>query len=130
MQEYKKPEFKVKVTTPRAHVNVGEKTSFTVSARYFFGAPVARANVKYYVYRSRHYGWWDEGGEAEEDEFGADPSRDEDESSGYYGYDDNMMLEGEGKLDAQGQPQRRVHGAAGQRERDVGLPVPPRRAGH
>ncbi|HEX6622990.1 MAG TPA: MG2 domain-containing protein, partial [Pyrinomonadaceae bacterium] len=100
VQEYKKPEFKVKVTTPRAHVNVGEKTSFTVSARYFFGAPVARASVKYYVYRSRHYGWWDAGGEAEEDEFGADPSRDEDESSGYSGYDDNMVLEGEGKLDA------------------------------
>jgi uncharacterized protein YfaS (alpha-2-macroglobulin family) len=101
VQEYKKPEYKVRVTTPRASVPVGEKTLFNVSARYFFGAPVTRADVKYYIYRSRHYSWWDEGGEAEADEFGADPSRDEEES-GYYGYGDNMVLEGDGKLDAQG----------------------------
>jgi uncharacterized protein YfaS (alpha-2-macroglobulin family) len=100
VQEYKKPEFKVKVTTPRAYVPVGEKTTFTVSANYFFGAPVARGTVKYYVYRSRNYGWWDSG-QTEEDEFGADPSRDEEES-GYGGYGDSMVLEGEGKLDAQG----------------------------
>jgi uncharacterized protein YfaS (alpha-2-macroglobulin family) len=103
VQEYKKPEYKVKVTTPQAFVMAGQKTSFNVSARYFFGAPVARADVKYYVYRSRAYGWWrDSDEEAGVDEFGADPTAEEGGGGGY-GYDDNnMVLEGEGKLDAEG----------------------------
>ncbi|MFL6257097.1 MAG: alpha-2-macroglobulin family protein, partial [Pyrinomonadaceae bacterium] len=101
VQEYKKPEYKVKVTTPQAYVRAGDATHFTVSANYFFGSPVAKASVKYYVYRSRYYGWWTEGGEGEEDEFGADPTAEEggDEGSGY---GDEMVLEGDGKLDAQG----------------------------
>ena len=56
VQEYKKPEYKVSVTVPQQYVNAGERARYTVSARYFFGAPVARAEVKYYVYRSRYYG--------------------------------------------------------------------------
>jgi uncharacterized protein YfaS (alpha-2-macroglobulin family) len=101
VQEYKKPEYKVKVTTPQAFVRAGEATRFTVSANYFFGSPVAKASVKYYVYRSRYYGWWREGGEGEEDEFGADPTAEEGGDEGG-GYSDEMVLEGDGKLDAQG----------------------------
>ncbi|HEX7314966.1 MAG TPA: MG2 domain-containing protein [Pyrinomonadaceae bacterium] len=100
--EYKKPEYKVKVTTPQAYVRAGEQTRFTVSANYFFGSPVAKASVKYYVYRSRYYGWWTEGEGDEEDEFGADPTAEEGSDYGS-GYNDEMMLEGEGKLDGQGQ---------------------------
>ncbi|MDT7688011.1 MAG: alpha-2-macroglobulin [Acidobacteriota bacterium] len=100
VEEYKKPEYKVKVTTPQAFVRAGEKTRFTVSANYFFGSPVTKASVKYYVYRSRYYGWWREGGD-EADEFGADPTADESsDDSGSSG--DEMVLEGDGKLDAQG----------------------------
>ncbi|HEU4598019.1 MAG TPA: MG2 domain-containing protein [Pyrinomonadaceae bacterium] len=103
VQEYKKPEYKVKVTTPQAYVMAGQKTTFNVSARYHFGAPVARADVKYYVFRSRSYGgWWGGDEEAEPDEFGADPTAEEDGGGGGYGYDDQMILEGEGKLDAEG----------------------------
>ncbi|HEX8118444.1 MAG TPA: MG2 domain-containing protein, partial [Pyrinomonadaceae bacterium] len=103
VQEYKKPEYKVKVTTPRQYVHAGETTRFTVSANYFFGSPVTKASVKYYVYRSRYYGWWTEGGSDEEDEFGADPTAEEGGGDYGSGYDDEMKLEGEGKLDAQGQ---------------------------
>jgi uncharacterized protein YfaS (alpha-2-macroglobulin family) len=99
--EYKKPEYKVGVKTPQAFVMAGQKTKFTVSANYYFGAPVARAAVKYYVYRSRYYGWWQEGGGGE-DEFGADPTAEEGEGSEYTDYGDEMVLEGDGKLDAQG----------------------------
>jgi uncharacterized protein YfaS (alpha-2-macroglobulin family) len=101
VQEYKKPEYKVKVTTPQAFVRAGEATRFTVSANYFFGSPVAKASVKYYVYKSRYYGWWRDGESDEQDEFGADPTAEEggDEGSGY---GDEMVLEGDGKLDAQG----------------------------
>ncbi|MCA1592882.1 MAG: hypothetical protein LC754_09580 [Acidobacteria bacterium] len=101
VQEYKKPEFKVAVSAPQKYANVGEKAKFSVSARYFFGAPVTRADVKYYVYRSRYYPWWQNSGDEEADEFGADPSA-ENEGDSYGGYDDQMVKEGEGKLDAAG----------------------------
>jgi uncharacterized protein YfaS (alpha-2-macroglobulin family) len=103
VEEYKKPEYKVRVTTPQGYVRAGERTRFTVSANYFFGAPVTKASVKYYVYRSRHYDWWDgsEGGD-EEDDIGADPTAEEGDNSYYYGSGDEMMLEGDGKLNEQG----------------------------
>ena len=99
VQEYKKPEYKVKVSAPKKFIPVGEKMKFTVEARYFFGAPVANAEVKYYIYRSRYYRYWWRN-EDTEDEF-AGISEDEDEG-GYYGYGDNMADEGEGTLDAHG----------------------------
>ncbi|HEV7889201.1 MAG TPA: MG2 domain-containing protein [Pyrinomonadaceae bacterium] len=100
--EYKKPEYKVSVKTQQGYVMAGQKAKFTVAANYYFGAPVARANVKYYIYRSRYYGWWQEGGEGDDvDEFGADVTAEEGGSE-YGGYGDEMMLEGDGKLDAQG----------------------------
>jgi hypothetical protein len=103
VEEYKKPEYKVKVAAQQAYARAGEPVRFTVSANYYFGAPVTKASVKYYVYRSRYYGWWrgDAEGDAEEDEFGADPTAEEGGDSGG-GYGDEMVLEGDGKLDASG----------------------------
>jgi uncharacterized protein YfaS (alpha-2-macroglobulin family) len=102
VEEYKKPEYKVRVTTPNAFVHTGEKTKFTVSANYYFGSPVTHATVKYYVYRSRYYGWWrDE--ENSDDEFGADPTAEEGGGDETGGYGDEMVLEGDGKLNPQGQ---------------------------
>jgi len=106
VQEYKKPEFKTTVTVSQQFVNVGEQAKFTVSARYFFGAPVARADVKYYVYRSRYYyPWWrSAGGVDEEADFGIEGAGEEQENdaSGYGDYGDQMVQEGEGRLDANG----------------------------
>jgi len=99
VQEYKKPEYKVNVTASKKFAPVGERTKFTVEARYFFGAPVANAEVKYYVYRSRYYYWWWRG-EDEGDDLGADDEAED--GGGYYGYGNDMVKEGEGKLDAQG----------------------------
>jgi alpha-2-macroglobulin len=95
--EYKKPEFKVKVTTPKQFVAVGTKTQFNVDARYFFGAPVTKGDVKWYVYRSRYYQWWWRG---EDDGLGEEES--EDEEGGDYGYGNDMVKEGEGRLDQNG----------------------------
>ncbi|HUK88917.1 MAG TPA: MG2 domain-containing protein, partial [Blastocatellia bacterium] len=58
VEEYKKPEYKVTVTTPKQFVPVGQKTTFSIEGRYFFGSPVTNAEVKYYIYRSRYYSWW------------------------------------------------------------------------
>ena len=94
--EYKKPEFKVKVATPKNFVPVGEKAKFTVEAKYFFGAPVTNGDVKYYIYRSRYYHWWFR----DEDDDGMGGSEESDEE-GDHGYGNDMMKEGEGRLDAQ-----------------------------
>jgi uncharacterized protein YfaS (alpha-2-macroglobulin family) len=97
--EYKKPEYKVKVSAPGRFISEGESTKFSVDARYFFGSPVANAEVKYYIYRSRYYLW--EVGEESDDDL-AEEGESEDENSEYYGYGNDMVLEGEGKLDARG----------------------------
>ena len=100
--EYKKPEYKVSVSVPQKFVPVGQQMKFAVSARYFFGSPVTRADVKYYVYRERYYHYFFGKSEDPIDEFGVE---DEEESSGggYTDYGDPMVKEGEGKLDANGQ---------------------------
>ncbi|HEV2766048.1 MAG TPA: MG2 domain-containing protein, partial [Pyrinomonadaceae bacterium] len=104
INEYKKPEYKVTVNVPQQYVNAGEVGKFNVSARYFFGAPVARADVKYYVYRSRYYGWWGDAGDEDEidKQFGEDPTAEEGGSGSYGYYGNEVVQEAEGKLDEQG----------------------------
>ena len=93
--EYKKPEYKVNVTTPKRFAPAGSKARFDIDARYFFGAPLAGAEVKYYVYRSRYYPYF--GGEEVEE----DPDQ-EAEYSQYDSYYSDLTLDGDGKLDAAG----------------------------
>jgi uncharacterized protein YfaS (alpha-2-macroglobulin family) len=97
VQEYKKPEYKVSVSTPKKFVPAGEKIKFTVEARYFFGEPVKEANVSYYVYRSRFYYWWlyDD-----EEEVLLDDEAAEDEQP--YGYGNDIVHNGEATLDSNG----------------------------
>ncbi|MCA1615255.1 MAG: hypothetical protein LC800_14360 [Acidobacteria bacterium] len=104
VMEYKKPEYKVSVSVPQKFVPVGRQMKFTVSARYFFGSPVTRADVKYYVYRERYYHYFFDQTEDPIDEFGVE---DEEErgGGGYTDYGDPMVKEGEGQLDANGQLQ-------------------------
>lgn len=98
VDEYKKPEYKVTVSAPKKFVGVGEKTNFTIEAKYFFGAPVNNADVKFYIYRSRYYHpWWRSNEDA--DDF---ISESEDEEDGGYGYGNDMVKEGEAKLGKDG----------------------------
>ncbi len=97
--EYKKPEYKVKVTTPKQYVTIAEKTNFSIEAKYFFGEPVKNADVKYYIYRSRYYHWW--WNNDDDDGLGAGDGEDEGDGE-YYGYGNDMVKEGEGRLDANG----------------------------
>src|SRR6267378_1243914 len=97
--EYKKPEYKVTVSVPSKFIQTGQKTNFSIDAKYFFGAPVANAGVHYYIYRSRYYAW----GYGEEDSDVTGEAADtEDEYSQYYGGGDDMVQENEGTLDARG----------------------------
>ncbi|MDP6524673.1 MAG: MG2 domain-containing protein [Kiritimatiellia bacterium] len=58
VEEYKKPEFEVNVDAPDEPVMLGEKIGATVVAKYYFGAPVTEAKVKYKVLRSSHDARW------------------------------------------------------------------------
>jgi alpha-2-macroglobulin len=58
VEEYKKPEFEVKIEAPKEPVKLGEKVTATVEAKYYFGAPVTDAKVKYKVMRTEHSANW------------------------------------------------------------------------
>jgi len=58
VEEYKKPEFEVKVDAPTEPVMLGEKVTATISAKYYFGAPVTEAKVKYKVLRHDYSANW------------------------------------------------------------------------
>ena len=58
LEEYKKPEFEVKVDAPVEPVMLGEKVTATISAKYFFGAPVTEAKVKYKILRHNYSANW------------------------------------------------------------------------
>jgi len=55
VEEYKRPEFAVTIDAPDAAVRPGETVAAKINAKYYFGAPVPNATVKYTVRRSS---WW------------------------------------------------------------------------
>ena len=58
VEEYKKPEFEVKIEAPTEPVMLGEKVEAKITAKYYFGAPVTNAKVKYKVLRTAHDAQW------------------------------------------------------------------------
>ena len=58
LEEYKKPEFEVKVEAPKEPVRLGDKIEAPIQAKYYFGAPVTRAKVKIKVMRTQHDNKW------------------------------------------------------------------------
>ena len=59
VEEYKKPEFEVKIQTDNKMAKLGDKLTATISANYYFGSPVTNAKVKYKVYRKKHqFNWY------------------------------------------------------------------------
>jgi uncharacterized protein YfaS (alpha-2-macroglobulin family) len=63
--EYRKPEFQVEVETDRTEYVQGDDVNITAQATYYFGGPVADADVRYAVLSADHFfdyqgrGWWD-----------------------------------------------------------------------
>ncbi|MFO1022366.1 MAG: hypothetical protein U0903_16975 [Planctomycetales bacterium] len=58
VEEYKKPEYEVKVDAPDEPVQLGDKIIATISAKYYFGGAVQQAKVKYKVERRAHDARW------------------------------------------------------------------------
>ena len=104
VEDYRKPEYQVRVSVAKPRVLQGSANQATIEAKYFFGEPVINAKVKYTVHQSTHY-WWDF---ADEDDADApdpdtpaqgDDSADTNASGETYGDEE---AEQTGKLDANG----------------------------
>lgn len=58
VEEYRKPEYQVKVEAP-ASVVQGDTVTARIKANYYFGAPVTKAQVTWQVFRRPHWRpWW------------------------------------------------------------------------
>lgn len=57
VEEYKRPTFEAKLTAPAA-ARLGEPTTMSGEARYYFGLPVASGSVRWTVTREPLYPWW------------------------------------------------------------------------
>lgn len=99
--EYKKPDYRVTVTTARQFVPAGQQARFAVDAQYFIGEPVRGAEVEYYIYRSRYWHSWP-GAENEEDDGIGSSEEDDAEAENLYGYGNDLVAEGKGRLNERG----------------------------
>ena len=104
VEEYKKPEYEVKVTPSQPRVLQGDEITATIEAKYYFGEPVAGANVKYVVHTSS---FWSPFIERDEDQGNGDDGGEGDDGPDskadyYYDYDQRQASEQSGKLDADG----------------------------
>ena len=55
VEEYKRPEYEVRVTPSTTQARFGDKVTASVQATYYSGPPVAGAKVSYKVFRSPYY---------------------------------------------------------------------------
>jgi len=103
VEEYKKPEYAVKVTAQTPRVLQGQTIKATIDARYYFGEPVANAKVKWVVHTSRY---WPMGSSDDDDQVDAGPGGDDNGDD----YDEGGEQEQEktGTLDANGMLQIEV----------------------
>jgi uncharacterized protein YfaS (alpha-2-macroglobulin family) len=97
--EYRKPEYQVEVKTERKRYTRGETIRATVAATYYFGAPVAGAEVEYQVMRAPYWYALEPG----EDVFAYG---DEGESD-YYDYGE-VIAEGTARTNAEGAADLRI----------------------
>ncbi len=113
IEEYKKPEYQVKITSEKPRVLQGKSIKVTIEARYYFGEPVANAKVTYVVHKSANYFSTFSGADAGDyaDEEGGRGGDEGDggeggEGDGVEGNDrfsaGDQLSEVEGKLDAEG----------------------------
>ncbi len=54
--QYRKPEYKIEIKPDKDRFTSGSKVRAVLTASYFFGAPVANAQVKYSIYSSQDWG--------------------------------------------------------------------------
>lgn len=110
VQEYRKPEFEVRVIPAERFVVQGGRIAATVNARYYFGQPVANAKLAYVAHKQPYYSplrWSD----------------DEEDGGGGYWYGDDRVVEGEARLDANGNATIEVPAEIDDNGRDYSLRI-------
>ena len=59
VEEYKKPEYLVSVSTAKEHYAVNDTINVNISAKYYFGSPVTEGKVNIKILRQRYWRpWW------------------------------------------------------------------------
>lgn len=97
VQEYKKPEYEVRVSPAQPRVLEGESSLVTIDARYYFGEPVNGGKVSYSIYRDRYWHWISP--DADEEEPGDAAQGDQfDDAAGEEIANQQGQLDEEGKL--------------------------------
>jgi uncharacterized protein YfaS (alpha-2-macroglobulin family) len=106
VDEYRKPEYKVDVEFKKSPVLQGDTVEASIHAEYYFGSPVAEAEVSYTVWRRGHWWYWrcwdyyyDWYADEEEDGRTFGKGR-----RGWWGYGE-QVLQGAGKTDKDGKLQ-------------------------
>jgi uncharacterized protein YfaS (alpha-2-macroglobulin family) len=97
VQDYKKPEYDVRVTLAKSRILQGDDIHATIDARYFFGEPVANAKVHYVVHRASF--WFPLFDPGNDDDSGGNTGDNQD----YAGDAGDELSDQEGTLDANGQ---------------------------
>ena len=99
VEDYKKPEYQVKVTAQTPRVLEGQPIKATIDARYYFGEPVANAKVKWVVHTSTY---WPMGRAENDDEAGGDQQGENPDADAGDNYGGEQEREMHGTLDADG----------------------------
>ncbi len=93
VEEYKKPEFEVVVSTDRSEYIAGDRMEMTVNATYYFGDPVAGGSLEYEIYQADYWRpWWED---FQLDWYFAGESE-------YHTYNYELVKRGDGKLGKDG----------------------------
>jgi uncharacterized protein YfaS (alpha-2-macroglobulin family) len=119
VEDYKKPEYQVKVTAQTPRVLQGQPIKATIDARYYFGEPVANAKVKWVVHTSTY---WPMGRDQGDDEASADregDNPDADNPEGDDAYGGEQESENSGALDADGKLQITIPTKVDSKKRDL-----------
>jgi alpha-2-macroglobulin len=103
VEDYKKPEYAVKVTAQTPRVLEGQPIKATIDARYYFGEPVSNAKVKWVVHTSTY---WPMGRDEDDEQADAGGEGDQGADNGDAENDDtyggDQETEQSGTLDADG----------------------------
>jgi uncharacterized protein YfaS (alpha-2-macroglobulin family) len=97
VQEYKKPEYEVKVMPSKKRVVQGEAIQAAIEAKYYYGEPVANAKVVWVIHRSRYWLPW----YLDEDEEQQAPDQDDTWSQKEEQDEQTGALDSQGKLTIQ-----------------------------
>jgi hypothetical protein len=117
VQEYKKPEYEVRVIPAKGRLVQGETTQVTIDSHYYFGEPVSGAKVIYSFSHAPYYFplWYDPDDDTAGQEGGEAPD--------YADYAAEKVQEVEGQLDADGKLTIDLPTSVSQHKSDYGVLV-------